>query len=278
MEVNKIYNMDCVEGMAMIKEESIDMVITSPPYDSLRNYGQVIKTWSMDKVKQVSQNLFRVLKQGGVVVWVVGDETTQGTESMSSFKEAFIFRETGFLLHDTMIYLKENPCPVGGNKRYYQSFEYMFVFSKGIPSTFNPLTEKRRNKYNDKRTKRFKGFQRNKDGIFIAKEVAINAKDPKRRNVWSYSLGQSDHTGHPAVFPFRLAYDHIRTWSNCGDIILDPFIGSGTTAIAASKLGRKYIGFELNKAYFEKTISRIEEQTCQQHLFLDETCQTEIFA
>lgn len=260
LELDKIYNEDCEEGLKKIEENSIDLVVTSPPYDNMRTYDGIIDGWNFEKSKNVAKEIFRVLKPGGVCVWVVGDETINGSESLSSFRQAIMFNEIGFNLHDTMIYYKDNPCPVGGKNRYTQAFEYMFIFSKGIPKTFNPLTEPRRNKYKDKRTERVKGFQRNPDGTFSPKYVKINQGDPKRRNVWCYSLGASKHTGHPAVFPFKLAYDHIFTWSNEGDIILDPFIGSGTTAFASIELKRHFIGFELNKNYYENTQKLIKEE------------------
>ncbi len=263
IELDKIYNEDCEEGLKKIEDNSIDLVVTSPPYDNMRTYNGIIDEWNFDKSKNVAKEIFRVLKHGGVCVWVVGDETVNGSESLSSFRQAIMFTEIGFNLHDTMIYYKDNPCPVGGKNRYIQSFEYMFVFSKGIPKTFNPLTEKRRNKHKDKRTERVKVFQRNPDGTFSKKYKKINQSDPKRRNVWCYSFGDSSHTGHPAVFPIKLVYDHIFSWSNVGDIVLDPFIGSGTTAIACINEKRHFIGFELNKEYYDKACKRIKDEQSQ---------------
>lgn len=260
IKINMIYNTDCVQGMRHMPDGSVDCVVTSPPYDSLRNYGDAAFNWNLDKAIDVGREIFRVLKDGGVCVWVVGDSTVDGSESLTSFRQAIAFREIGFNVHDTMIYYKDNPCPVGGSNRYYQAFEYMFVFSKGTPKTFNYLTEPRRNKWNDKRTKRFKGFQRNADGEMTPKMVNINQGDPKRRNVWCYSLGASDHTGHPAVFPINLALDHISTWTNEGDLVLDPFMGSGTTAVAAARLNRNFIGFELNEDYCKHANERVSAE------------------
>lgn len=265
MENNKIFNLNCIDGLKSLGDETVDLVVTSPPYDNLRNYGQTLTddTWNWEAFSNTAKELYRVMKQGGVVVWVVGDQTKNGSETGTSFRQALYFMAIGFNLHDTMIYYKDNPCPVGGNNRYYQAFEYMFVFSKGKPKTFNPLTETRRNKYNDKRTERFKGFQRNEDGEMIPKHVKINQGDPKRRNVWCYSLGASDHTGHPAVFPYKLAEEHILSWSNEGDLVLDPFIGSGTTAIAALNNNREYIGFDISEEYCkiaEERIKNMEEK------------------
>lgn len=267
IELNKIYNEDCLEGMKRMPDNCVDLTVTSPPYDDMRTYGGIIDTWSFDKFESVAKELFRITKQGGVVVWVVGDATVNGSETGTSFKQALYFMNIGFNLHDTMIYYKDNPCPVGGSNRYYQAFEYMFVFSKANPKTLNPLTEPKRNKWNDNRTERVKGFQRNADGEMVPKYVKLNQGDPKRRNVWLYSLGASDHTGHPAVFPFRLAYDHIMSWSNESDLILDPFMGSGTTAIAAIKEKRNFVGFELSKEYFDIANKRIANEMAQLSLF-----------
>ena len=254
MEIDHIYNMDCLEGMRQMEADSVDLTVTSPPYDNLRTYNGYCFDF-----ENIAKELYRITRSGGVVVWVVGDETTDGSESLTSFRQAIGFTEIGFNLHDTMVYMKDNPCPVGGNNRYYQAFEYMFVFSKGAPKTFNPLTEPRRNKWNDNRTERTKGFQRNADGTMTPKHVQINQGDPKRRNVWTYSLGASEHTGHPAVFPEMLAADHIRSWSNEGDTILDPFMGSGTTAKVARALNRHYIGFEISAEYCEIIRKRMEQ-------------------
>lgn len=258
MDLDKIQNIDNVAGMQQLPAACIDLTVTSPPYDNLRQYDGF--TWALERVVA---ELYRVTKPGGVVVWVVGDATHKGSETGTSFRQALAFMEAGFNLHDTMIYAKHNPPPTGGKNRYFQSFEYMFVFSKGTPKTFNPLTEPRRNICNDKRTRRNKGFNRNADGEFVKKEVAINQADPKRRNVWTYLVGGGNTTddkvayGHPAMFPEQLAADHILSWSNPGDVVLDPFMGSGTTAKMAVMHDRHYIGFEISEQYCEIARQRL---------------------
>lgn len=261
MDLNKIYNMDCLEGLKSLEDKSIDLVLTSPPYDNLRTYEGIGDEWNFTAFTMIAEQLFRVLKDNGVIVWVVGDATIDGCETGTSFKQALHFVSLGLNLHDTMIYYKDNPCPIGGSNRYYQSFEYMFVLSKGAPKTFNALTEPRRNKWNDTRTERVRYVQRNADGSTVKKSVKINTEDPKRRNVWCYTMGQSDHTGHPAVFPYKLALDHICSWSNKGDVVLDPFMGSGTTAMACAQMGRKFIGFEKNVNYYKAANERLRKFT-----------------
>lgn len=259
MQTDVIINADNVCGLRQFPDECIDLTVTSPPYDSMRKYDG----YDWDAQKLIPE-LFRVTKTGGVVVWVVNDATIKGSETGTSFRHALAFMENGFSLHDTMIYAKHNPPPTGGSNRYFQSFEYMFVFSKGAPKTFNPLTEPRRNICNDKRTKRTKSFNRNSDGEFVRKDVVVNQGDPKRRNVWTYLVGGGNTTddkiaySHPAIFPEQLAADHILSWSNPGDVVLDPFMGSGTTAKMAALHGRHYIGFELSEEYCNIARQRLE--------------------
>lgn len=258
MKTDTLWHGNCLD---ILKEEiesnSIDCIITSPPYDDLRTYG------GFDfQFEEISKELYRVLKDGGVLVWVVGDMTVKGSESLTSFKQAIYFREeVGFLLHDTMIYHKNNPVPVGGNNRYYQAFEYMFVFSKGKPKTFNPILKER--SYDEGRSHRTKIMTRNKQGEFKKKKVKLNDM-VKIQNVWHYNVG-GGHTAkddfakeHPAVFPEDLALDHILSWTNEGDIVLDCFAGSGTTLKMAVLSNRRYIGVELNENYIEIANKRIE--------------------
>jgi len=257
MEINKIYCENCLDTMARMPDGFVDLTVTSPPYDNLRTY----KGYSFD-FESIAKELYRVTKVGGVVVWVVGDATINGSETGTSFRQALFFKEIGFNLHDTMIYQKDNPPPVGGSNRYYQHFEFMFVISKGKPRTFNPIVSVRRNKWEDKRTKRYKGFTRDKDGNFIRKEVSL-VGDVKIGNIWKYVVGGGSSveygTGHPAGFPEQLANDHIISWSNEGDLIYDPFMGSGTTAKIAIINNRNWIGSEISKEYCDIAEKRINE-------------------
>lgn len=261
IELDNIYNMDCLEGMRKMESESIDLTVTSPPYDNLRNY----KGYCFD-FENIAKELYRLTKQGGVVVWVVGDATIDGSETCTSFKQAIYFNESiGFNLHDTMIYEKENPMPQTGN-RYHQCFEYMFVFSKGTPKTFNPITipTSRRGMSYIK--------NRGKDGSLIYRKEQ-RTEETKIGNIFSYKIGgglsSKDKIAfqHPAIFPELLAADHIRSWSNEGDIVLDPFCGSCTTAKMALTLNRHYIGFEISDEYCKIIEKRLLPLKTQYKLF-----------
>lgn len=249
--INRIINEDCAKGMAKIPDESVDLTVTSPPYDNLRDYGG----YELD-IDEIISQLYRVTKVGGVVVWVVGDATIDGSETGTSFRQALKFMDEGFKLHDTMIYEKNTSSfPARKtSKRYTQIFEYMFVFSKGKIKTGNLICDKP-NKYAGT-TNWGKNTQRGKDGILVeSKDIKPVPKYSPRNNIWRYvvggGLGNKDRRAykHPATFPYDLAKDHIETWSNAGDIVLDPFSGSGTTLIASKETGRKYVGFEVDDSY-----------------------------
>ena len=260
--INSVIQRDCLEVMKTLENNSIDLTVTSPPYDNLRTYNG----YTFD-FEGIAKELYRVTKEGGVVVWVVGDATIKGSETGTSFKQALYFKEIGFNLHDTMIYQKDNPPPVGGVTRYFQHFEYMFVFSKGVPKKFNPICADRRNKWEDKREFRYKAFVRGKDGSFKKKLVRLTGK-VKIGNIWKYVVGGgnsypyslgSTSLGHPAIFPEKLAEDHILSWSNEGDTVLDPMAGSGTTLKIAKKNNRNYIGIEISEEYIDIINKRLTD-------------------
>lgn len=246
---------DCLEKMKDIPDGSVDLTVTSPPYDNLRAYNGNNALWGEHVWKQVIQDLFRVTKQGGVVVWIVGDATIKGSETGTSFRQALYFKDCGFNLHDTMIYQKANILPRDPRiPRYYQEFEYMFILSKGKPKTCNHIREICKHAGNNNvpysrspnDTLRLDRKVKNKNHI---------VKDTKvKGNIWKYAVTRN---AHPAPFPEELANDHILSWSNEGDMVLDPFMGSGTTGVACKNLNRDFIGIELDPIYFEIAQKRI---------------------
>ena len=254
-----ILNMDCVEAMKLMPDECIDLTVTSPPYDNLRVYNGF--SWDFE---DTAKELYRITKQGGVVVWVVGDSTVKGSETGTSFKQALYFKEIGFNLHDTMIYHK-NSLPMNHN-RYEQDFEYMFILSKGKPNTFNPIRIPC--KYPEKETARQHSYFSETDEKIrkarSGKKRKPVGKDKIKGNIWYFSTGKNHSTQdniafkHPAIFPESLANDHIISWSNENDIIFDPFMGSGTTAKMAMLNNRKFIGCELSESYCEIIKERLE--------------------
>lgn len=255
MELNKIYNMDCLEGLKLLDDNSIDLTVTSPPYDDLRSYNG----YGFD-FESIAKELYRVTKQGGVVVWVVGDKTKNGSETGTSFKQALFFKEVGFNLHDTMIYAKENWIPLTHN-RYEQQFEYMFVFSKEKPKTFNPLTMP--TLHNGKTITRSKDNRGETQSVRGRKHSSVTPSEKRRPNIWTYKIGTGCSTKdriafkHPAIFPEQLAHDHIISWSNEGDVVMDIFMGSGTTAKMCKLTNRNYIGFEISEEYCQIAEERL---------------------
>lgn len=249
--------MDCAEGLARLPAECIDLVVTSPPYDELRTYDDVA-VWTFDKFKSVAAGLVRALKPGGVIVWVVGDQTINGSETGSSYRQCLHFKDIcGLRLHDTMLYEKpgsSHPASRDGN-RYTNVFEFMFIFSKGRPKSAHLICDQKRLGY----FQRGKERQRKRDGGMTEpqkrKDKYRNEPFIPRNNIWrilnSRQYGQSDKRAyeHPATFPEQLAHDHIVSWSNDNDLVCDPFAGSGTVWRMAHATRRRFIGFEINETY-----------------------------
>lgn len=256
---------DCRDVMDKMIAQNIfvDLTVTSPPYDNLRTYNDGLE-WNESIWKDIILKLSSVTVTGGVVVWVVGDETKNFCESLSSFKRAIYFVEQGkFNLLDTMIYEKSGgPSPYPNMRRYSPWFEYMFVFSNGKPKTFNPIKDKPTRsgggKVNSGNTARQASGITTPTGSYITSDFTM------RHNVWKYAVGCGKDTsdkialGHPARFPEQLANDHILSWSNPGDIVFDPFMGSGTTGKMALLGNRKFIGIEKDLTYFNLSKTRLE--------------------
>ena len=248
-----LINDDCLNAMNSIEDNFIDLVITSPPYDNIRDYNNSSE-WNFDIFKKIANQLIRILKKGGVIVWIVNDATIKGSETGTSFKQALYFKEIGLNLHDTMIWKKESN-PFTHKNRYINIFEYMFVFSKEKLKTTN-LIKDRKNKYGGTKVH---GTQREKDGSLrpptrIGKEIKEYGS---RFNVWEINTEKQNKTKHPAVFPIKLVQDHIISWSNENDTILDCFMGSGTTGVACKNTNRDFIGIEIDNEYFKIAENRI---------------------
>ena len=263
--LNQVFCGECSELMAMLlPANSIDLTVTSPPYDDLRIY----QGYNFD-FEAIARQLFRVTKKGGVVVWVVGDATVNGSETGTSFRQALYFMELGFNLHDTMIYKKMTPHPP--NVRYWQEFEYMFIISKGIPKTFNALQQPKCLNSLVRARGKFYSHTRNKKGELQTLSKAGHTRMKRssenklriRSNVWEYQIGGGNigddlAHGHPAAFPEKLARDHILSWSNPNDVVLDPMCGSGTVPKMCVETGRHYIGMDVSEAYVALSKKRIE--------------------
>lgn len=250
-----IHNGDCLEFMKVLPDGRVDLTVTSPPYDNLRTYNGNIDQWNFEKFKLIAKELFRVTANGGVVVWVVSDATIKGNETGSSFRQALYFQECGFNLHDTMIWVKDGGGAVGSNKCYTQNFEYMFVFSKGTPKTINLIYDKPNLSYGVDKS----GVGRRKADGEKKIEKRKPAKEFSRRNNWWYIPPQKGGD-HPAVFPLQLAKDHILSWSNENDTVFDPFLGSGTTGVAAVQTNRNFIGVELDEEYYHLASEKINNE------------------
>ena len=264
---------DNIEILKKVESSSVDLVVTSPPYDNIRTYKSEVKldekynNYSFDFDNLVPE-LIRVMKDGAVLVWVVGDAIVDGGETGNSFRQALKFIDCGLLLHDTMIYQKNTSSfPAKRNsKRYTQIFEYMFVFSKGRPKTANLICDKP-NKWAGV-VNWGKKTHRGKDNVLKEyKKIKPVPDFSPRNNIWEYVVGGGFATKdkiayeHPAIFPEKLAEDHILTWSNIDEVVLDPFVGSGTTTKMAAKHNRKYIGIDISQDYIDIAVKRTEKES-----------------
>lgn len=248
----KLLHGDCYEVMKSMQSNSIDLTVTSPPYDNLRTYNG----YTFD-FEGIAQELYRVTKDGGVIVWIVGDATINGSETGTSFKQALYFKEIGFNLHDTMIWNKGTFTAVGALiSRYAPVFEYMFVLSKGFPKTFNPIKDRLNKHYGRKKHGTFRQIDGSvKKLTSIGKQIN---KYGQRFNIWEMPSEKSNNKRlHPAMFPEQIAHDHIISWSNEGDTVFDPMMGSGTTGKMAKQLNRNFIGIEISEEYLKIAKERI---------------------
>src|SRR3989339_1972021 len=256
--LNKIICGDAIEVMQAMPSDCVDLVVTSPPYDNLRSYNGYSFNF-----EGMAKGLFRVMKKSGVVVWVVGDQTIKGEETGTSFRQALYFKQVGFNLFDTMIYLKTPRGAVGNNKTYWQTFEYMFVLSKGTPKTIN-LIKDRENK--DERDGD-NGTKRLHDGTLLKQKRAGYSKYGRRTNVWEYLIGRGHSSSdsiaykHPAIFPEKLVHDHIISWTTPGDVVLDPMCGSGTTCKIAKLNKRDFIGIDISSEYCKIAEERLKQKS-----------------
>lgn len=254
-----LYHGDNVQTMReAIPDASIDLVVTSPPYDNLRTYGG--HTWDFEGL---AAELWRAIKPGGVVVWIVADATIDGSETGTSFRQALHFKELGFRLHDTMIYKKAGFSPNTHHPRYNHCFEYMFILSSGAPKSWTPARKRRNTTAGTKRNPATKTQRNGKLCRFNVAE-GVTPEETTDVNVWEFLVGGASGDegvgGHPAYFPEALARDHILSWSNEGDTVLDPFSGSGTTIKMARLMGRKGIGIEIHQEYCDIAVERLRQR------------------
>lgn len=250
----KLFNINCLNYLKSLNNDSLSFTLTSPPYDDIRNYNG----YNFD-FEPIAKELYRVTKEGGVIVWNIADATIKGSETGTSMRQALFFIECGFRLHDTMIYAKSNPMPTNVNsKRYHQAWEYLFVFSKKVPKTFNPVMVKAKYGHVEANMK-----HRGKDGIITYKKTKRNSYT-KITNILEYKIGGGHTTSdkvafkHPALMPEQLAEDMIKLWTNAGDLVFDPFAGAGTTAKMSLNNNRRFVGTEISEEFCDVIVNRLE--------------------
>ena len=250
MEINKIYCENCLETMSKMPDGFVDLVVTSPPYDEMRDYNGYNFPF-----EDIAKELYRITKQGGIVIWVVGDATIDGSESGTSFRQALYFKEIGFNLFDTMIYTKPPRGAVGNNKTYWQTFEYMFILSKGKPKTINLITDRK----NKESRNGDNGTKRLENGELLKVKRGGYSEYGRRTNIWEYGIGKGQSTKDNIAFEV--------SWSNEGDLVYDCFMGSGTVAKISHTLNRNWIGSEISREYVDLANKRIKPYLDQLTIF-----------
>ena len=257
-----VYHGDCAKVLPSLGVKA-DLILTSPPYDDLRTYGGGVFDFG-----SIADACVGALVDGGVIVWVVGDGIEGYSETGSSFRHALGFMRRGLKLHQTMLYQTTREAPTAPN-RYARVHEYMFVFSNGRPRVANIIRDKpnttsgtvhRRKmigRYADN-SKPHRNYKRNR---------IVSPEFGPRTNIWKYHTSPFSNANrfdeHPAVFPDALARDHIRTWTNPGDLVIDPMAGSGTTLRAAKDLGRSSIGIEIHENYIDIIERRMAQEVME---------------
>lgn len=249
LPLNQIICGDAFEIVRSWPASSVDMVVTSPPYDGIRDY----KGFSLN-LSAVGQELHRILKDGGVVAMVIQDQTKNFGKSLTSFRTILDWCDrVGFKLFETVIYRKYGAEGAWWNKRFRVDHEYIPVFLKGErPQYFNKEHLKIPSKHGGKTMTG--GGTRLTNGVRIATRAITINPFKCRGTIWEYMTagdGSRLKHQHPATFPNQLPYDFIQCFCPPDGIVLDPFVGSGTTTVAAKNLDRSYIGIDIAPAYCE---------------------------
>ena len=245
-----------------------DLILTSPPYDGMREYGGYSDAFDFDAVAAAC---VANLAPGGLLVWVVADQIVDGGDSGTSFRQALSFMGLGLTLHQPMIYQRWSLSGMR-KKAYYKDFEYMFVFSKGKLKTANILEDKRNLATGGRKASKMSGLGRSGDNqnSYLGLTGGIVPEYGRRGSVWYYNAGKyagnlkgdldyQTLAEHPAIFPQRLARNHILSWTNPGDLVIDPMVGSGTTLRAAADFGRRAVGIEINPEYCDLIRQRLAQ-------------------
>ena len=250
--------MDCVEGIKKLPDESIDLMITSPPYDGIRKYNG----FNYD-LHATGKEIYRVLKDGGIAVMVIQDQTKNFGKTLTSFKMIIDWCDNiGFKLFETVIYKKHGGEGAWWTKRFRVDHEYMPIFLKGErPQYFNKEHLKIPSKHGGK-TMTGCATRLTNGKTLKSKKVTINLMKC-RGTLWNYTTcgdGSRLKHQHPATFPNKIPFDFIECFCPKKGVVIDPFIGSGTTALAAIELERNYIGFDISKEYCDLAKKRIKEE------------------
>lgn len=305
--LNKVICGDCLEVMKDIPDKSVDMVLTSPPYWSLRDYGTEGQIGLESTFQEYIKNLckifdetMRILKNNGTCWVVLGDTYISGGGASRHFgysdpkykngrngqhiepsafpqslppkslamipsRFAIEMQSRGWILRNEIIWHKPNAMPSSAKDRFTVDFEKIFMFSKNIKYKFNQQLEPYLEPMN-----RWGGDKLKKSGIsdwdvgtgqtsYRNRNMRPNKRGRNKRCVWSINTKPTGQK-HYATYPDSLIKTPILAGSSKDDVVFDPFMGSGTTALVASELNRHFIGIEINPDYCKIAEDRLAQQ------------------
>lgn len=263
--VDKVHCMECVEGMEMLPDDCVDLVVTSPPYDAVRKYNG----FAFD-LHQTGAQIHRVLKDGGIAAMVIQDQTKDFGKSLTSFRTIIDWCDSfGFKLFECVIYRKNGSEGAWWKHRFRVDHEYIPLFLKGDrPAYFDKQPLRVPSKHGGK-VMSGSGNRRTDGATNGTVRREINATKC-RGTIWNYLMAGDKNPlkrKHPAVFPDAIPSDLIQCFCPPGGIVLDPFIGSGSTAVQALKHERHFIGFDISQEYCDLCNQRLEKDVETATLF-----------
>ena len=263
----RFINADCLEALKLLPDNSVDLIITSPPYADQRvsTYGGVKPEKYVEWFLPISKELLRVLKPDGTFVLNIKEKVVNGERSTYVMELIIEMKKQGWLWTEEFIWYKKNCFPGKWPNRFRDAWERLLQFNKS--KNFNMYQEEVMVPMGDWAKTRLKNLSEtdkrrdnSKVGSGFGKNVSkwVDRDKAYPTNVLNLAT-ETGNKSHSAVFPKSLPAWFIKLFTKPGDMVLDPFLGSGTTSMVAGELGRKSIGIEILPEYYELSINNFKQ-------------------